>query len=135
MKPLLTAEQITEINSRLPYEQGVWFQPNSVPIKYNEHVITMRQETGGYSGGNCWGDSANPYTVRDQPQDFLALNEVLKVVVPNITFLQYLDLKKLVQTNEDTYQEYYGNSTDYLVSYIPLSILQEKLIELNIISD
>lgn len=127
---LLTKEQITKINDKC-YPQGVFVQPNYVPIKYNEPVIYMRWSPGGVSGGSCW-DSSDPrrYDNDDKEPNFMALDEVLKIVAPNITYLQYKDLEKLIHSNSETEYEYYGNSEDWEVKYLVLSDLEKFLKEI-----
>ena len=46
---------IKEINNKCPYNQGIFKEPYGIPIHIKELVVYCRYETGGYSGGNCWG--------------------------------------------------------------------------------
>jgi hypothetical protein len=124
----LTEDQIKAINEKCPYNQGVFFQPNHIPIHIKELVIYTRYETGGVSGGSCW-DSSNPQPYdREPPKDkFKVLDLVLAELMPNITYLQFKQIDALVKDNEDTEFEYYGNRTNYKAEYIILSELYKLL--------
>ena len=124
----MTNEEIEDINKECPYDQGIFFQPNMIPINIKEHVIYSRYETGGYSGGSCWDDSdPRPYTEDIQEDRFKVLDLVLAKLKPNITYLQYKKIEGMIRDNEDTEQEYYGNSRDWKVEYIVLSELEKFL--------
>lgn len=123
----MTQEQIYEINSKCPGDQGVFFQPSMIPVDIKEHVIYTRYSTGGYSGGSCYDTKAR-YHESDIPENkFEVLDLVLQELKPNITFLQYKKIDKMIHTNEETDREYYGNSTDWKVEYIILSELEEYI--------
>jgi hypothetical protein len=124
---ILSEEQIKEINAKCPYEQGVFKEPYGIPVHIKEPVVYLRWETGGYSGGSCWGGQATYWSNKGDAPRWVALDEVLKVLKPDISYLQYRELEGLVETNHDTQYEYYGNSTDYEVRFIPLSKLGEFL--------
>lgn len=125
----LSEEQIKEINKLAPNEwqtneQGIFTEPYGIPTHIKEPVIYCRYESGGVSGGSCW-DSSNPqpYT-RDAPKDKMkVLDLVLKELKPDITFLQFREIEKLIHTNSETEYEYYGNSTEFEIEYIILSEL------------
>ena len=120
---------IKSINKKCPYNQGIFKQPNGIPVSVKEHVVYCRYETGGYSGGSCWDDSDPQPYVEDVPKDrFKVLDIVLEELFPDIKYLQYKQIEELIKDNEDTEMEYYGNSTDWKCEYIVLSEL-ESLIE------
>lgn len=124
---LLTSEDIKEINEACPYGQGIFSQPNGIPIDIKEPVIYSRYETGGYRGGGYGeGAIAKPYVVDEKPK-FKVLDIVLKKIKPDLTYLEYRELEELIKTNEETDREYYGNSTDYKIEYIILSDLYKTL--------
>jgi len=51
------------VNSKCPYDQGIYSEPNYVPIHIKEPVVYMRYTTGGVSGGSCWDESdPRPYS-------------------------------------------------------------------------
>ena len=116
---------IDKINNECPYNQGIYFQPNYIPVKIKELVVYSRYKTGGYSGGSCWDDSnPQPYS-SDIPNDHMkVLDLVLAEICPNISYLNYKKIQSIVHDNEETEYEYYGNSTDWKVEYIILSELE-----------
>lgn len=129
----LTAEEIKEINKNAPNdwgqnEQGVFLQPNGIPVEIKTHVIYMRWRTGGVSGGSCW-ESSDPqrYTEYEGEPEFAVLDLVLEKLKPNISYLQYKKITSLFHTNNETEWEYYGNCTDYDIKYIILSDLIKLL--------
>ncbi len=130
---MLTEKQINKINKKSPYEygeneQGIFTEPYGIPDTIKEPVVYMRWSSGGVSGGSCW-DSSNPqrYT-NDNSPEFKALDLTLEIIDPNITYLTYKKIEKLICSSEETDWEYYGNCTDYEIKYIILSRLI-KLIE------
>jgi len=128
----LSQEQIEAINKECPYDQGVFFQPYGIPTDVKELVIYGRYETGGYSGGSCWDDSDPQYYSQKAPDDRMkVLDLVLKVIKPNISYLDFRMISGLIHNNEETEHEYYGNSTDWMIEYIKLSDLYEALEKLN----
>jgi hypothetical protein len=127
----LSEEQIKDINSGSPSEQGVFTEPWGIPVSIKEPVVYMRYSPGGWSGGGYRGEEPSRYTNSEVPE-FDVLDMVLKVLKPDISYLDYkMIVKKLVQTNEDTEREYYGNSTDWIVKYIILSELEKALLAID----
>lgn len=125
---ILTKEQIDKINSLAPNEwqeneQGIFVQPSFIPTDIKEPVIYMRVLIGGYTGGTCWEDSNPHYFSTNEIHNFEVLDLVLNELKPNISYLCYKQIEKLIHTNEETEYEYYGNSNDFLVKYIILSEL------------
>jgi hypothetical protein len=122
----LTEEQIKKINQK-HCDQGIFKEPNHIPNHIKDHVVYMRWESGGYSGGNCWDDSdPQPYT-RSQPK-FEVLYDTLKAISPNVTVLQLRDIEEAIeQTDAGSYNEYYGNSTEYEACYVPLETIYKIL--------
>jgi len=124
----LSKEQIEEINSKCPYNQGIFFQPYGIPVDVKELVVYCRYETGGIRGGSCWGNENRRSYVEEPPKDRMKVLElVLEVIKPSVTFLQYRQLESLIRNNEESDREYYGNCTDWKIEYIVLSELIEKL--------
>ncbi len=128
----LTEDQIASINGKCPNhwqrnEQGIFTQPNGIPVDIKGRVIYQRVHTGGVEGGSCWDESdPRPYTVDEADYPFTVLDMVLEELVPNLSYSKFKEIQKLIHTNDETEYEYYGNCTEYEVRYI---ILQE-LIEL-----
>ena len=124
----MTQEQIEEINSKCPSDQGIFKEPWAIPCHIKEPVIYCKYETGGVTGGSCWGTDYRSYT-NDPPADrFAVLDLVVEMLKPNITYLQYKKIDSMIHDNTETdYGDYYGNSSDYKVEYIILSELEEFL--------
>lgn len=96
----------------------------------NEETLSEHIETGGYSGGSCWGGEAEKYTA--DPQDFQLLEELLGIVYPSISFLDFRSLQKnsnIVSFDEKSIGEYYGNCTDYKVITINLKNLYSYIVD------
>lgn len=124
----MTQEQIDKINSQCPYNQGIFVQPNHVPVHIKEPVIMSRYVKSGYSGGSCCGDKPTYFT-KELPKDHLqVLDLVLQELCPKISYLQYKSISRLIHSNEETDWNYYGNTDDWYCEYIILSEL-EKFIE------
>ena len=127
----MTPEEIKDFNDKLKkqgcYEQGIFSEPYGIPVSIKAPVLYQRYEVGGFSGGNCWGDSAEAFRVESPDDDWVALDAFLELRCPDISYLGYKKVMKLVRTNEDTCPEYYGNSRDYMVKYIVLKDLEDLL--------
>jgi hypothetical protein len=103
----------------------------------SEH-LAQYWTTGGACGGNCWND-ADPESVRvsadPTPTSFKDFDAALEVVCPNMTFLQYKRLEAtVVQTDNETHYEYYGNYKTYGYRIVMLKRLFEELQKMNLIS-
>jgi len=92
-------------------------------VKKDEYVIYKRWESHGYSGGNCWNDNSASYYSGDSEPKFDALDKILEIICPKITYLQYKKLTEIIIKDEHTEYEYYGNSTTYGYEYVYLSDL------------
>ena len=55
------------------------------------------------------------------------LELVLKVLKPQISFLEHRMIEGLIHDNSETEHEYYSNSTDWKIEYIKLSDLYKML--------
>lgn len=124
----LTVEDITTINQECPYNQGLFREPYGIPLSEKELVVYCRYETGRTNGGSCY-DNSDPQPYRSSPPKnrMKVLELVLAILKPTITFLQYKTLESLIKNNSTTEWEYYGNSTDWEIEYIPLVDLYEAL--------
>jgi hypothetical protein len=123
----MTEQEIKNINRKCPSNQGIFFQPSMVPVHIKEHVIYRRYKTSGYRGGSCWGTKPERVDFDDVDDGFIVLDLTLEKLMPNITYLKYKQILKLIHTNEETDYEYYGNSTEWKVEYIILSELENFL--------
>lgn len=124
----LTPEQIKEINSKCPYDQGIFVEPWGIPNDIKEPVIYSKYDIGGVSGGSCW-DSSNPqpyYNSEPRPK-FMVLDLILKLIYPSISYLDYKLIEHEIVSSEKTQWEYYGNRTDSIIEFLPLSKLYEIL--------
>lgn len=91
-------------------------------IYYEEWIV------GGVTGGNCWGDEASIAVTADEEPEFDSIDRILEHFVPQITFLQYKQLGKLVNTIERTDYEYYGNSYEKRIKYVKLGDLYDFIL-------
>lgn len=100
---------------------------NTIGAKEGEFLFYV-YETGGVSGGSCW-DSSNPqpYVNTEQDPGFVVLDQLLEKVAPQISFLNYKKLSAMIKTFEHWESEYYGNRTEYRISYITLEDLANFL--------
>ncbi len=125
----LTKEQIEEINSKVPYGQGIFKEPYGIPNHIKELVIYTKWTSGGRPG-SCWDDenTVNEYYTQDRPNDaFKILDLVLQILKPNTTFLQYKEIQNLVDSNTETDYGYYGDYTEDTIEWIVLSDLYKLL--------
>ena len=88
-------------------------------------------ETGGISGGSCWGDSdPQPYSKNDPEPELEKLDKILEYFKADISFIAYKNLHNtLVKRDEYTEYEYYGNETDYGIKHIALEDLYNYMKE------
>lgn len=126
----MTTDEIKQLNESGYYnewEQGIFVQPNHIPVSIKEPVVYMRWNSHGRTGGSCWNDNPSyPYT-NDVP-NFEALTAVCIYLYPEITGQQLVMINSLVTEDDGGYDlEYYGNGTDYTVKYILLSKVEELI--------
>ena len=101
----------------------------------DENNYIMEHNTGGATGGNCWGDDAHDY-VSDEPIPDVNIDSLLELVCPNITYLQYKKvIDNVVKTSRRTDREYYGNYSNYIIKTINYRELYDKFIEYKVISN
>ena len=55
------------------------------------------------------------------------LDLVLKELKPDISFLEFREIERLIHNNSETEYETYGNHTDFEIEYIVLSDLYKFL--------
>lgn len=71
---------------------------------------------------------ATPYENYEPREPWKALDEVLKVVNPDISYLKYKEIEDAVHTNTTgEYWDYYGNGEDYDIWYITLEEIYKIL--------
>lgn len=101
-----------------------------------EDYLYVEWASGGLSGGSCWDEGEPRHYARDpSPEEELDdLDDILAVICPNLTFLQYKRLSsKVVKHDSRTENEYYGNSTIYSYKHVKLQDLYGTLIEMKLI--
>lgn len=93
--------------------------------------ISVEWETGGVSGGSCWESSnPQPYSCSDPEPEFELLDKLIEYFFPNIGFIQYKRAcQELIEHDEKTDYEWYGNHTDYAIKKVNLKKLHEKFLE------
>ena len=125
----LTQSQIEAINKECPYGQGIFREPFGIPNKIKELVVYTKWQSGG-RGGSCWDDedTVNEHYNNSRPNDsFKILDLTLKVLRPEITFLQFREIEALIHSNTETDYGYYGDYTEDTIEWIKLSDLYEAL--------
>ena len=96
--------------------------------------ICVEWTTGGMTGGSCWNDGADCPVSAESPKELVALDEILEVLAPNLSFLQYRHiLRDCVTESSGTHNDYYGNYTDYVRKTLDLDALYEELVNMEII--
>ena len=110
------------------------YYSNEKDVNFNDiylNFIWMVHETGCVRGGSCW-DSSDPqeYINNEKMPEFVAVDEVLNKVCPDISHLQYNAIwSEFVKEIDYTDREYYGNRTDYEIKYVSLCDLYAYLID------
>ena len=91
-------------------------------------------ETGGMSGGNCWGDEPREYSVTpERPDAFDCLEAFLEMHFPDLTLVAFRKLRGKMTNDQCTHVEYYGNTTDYAIRCLWLEDLWAVLEEENLV--
>lgn len=127
----LTKEDIEAINNRLydvfdEDDQGIFFQPAGIPVKYAEHVVYSKYKLSGAEGGTCWGDHAH-YVNYDAPY-FEALKYALEKIEVDPQSQMYREIFNMTLTEEGGQDSgYYGNFMDFEIEYIPLETIYKYL--------
>lgn len=84
---------------------------------------------GGRTGGSCWNSGADISVEIEEPHDLILLDEFLELHMPELSFVKYRNLLKLVNTMEWTRSEYYGNYYNYKCKYISFEDIVNFLTE------
>ncbi len=154
----LTKDQIKEINNTYFSDQGIGFNPNGIELYHDiyspnanfkdEPVIYMLRFIGGYYSfgedqrGYYYGSRLENY-IDEGWESFVVLSEVLKILKPNLSYLHFEEISKLIKKRsfvEDNkileYGEYCGfmsgdnSSHEGEIKYVFLSelyVLLERL--------
>jgi len=104
---------------------------------YTEGVVVVKWETGGSSGGNCWGGESNIYSTGvdepDQTKGFMP--DLFLEVAPNIPFLHYTKIANMwSDITFSTEHEYYGNYVDYNLMTLDVGKVWDYLKEHKLVS-
>lgn len=95
--------------------------------------LEVRWKTGGLSGGSCWdtGDEDTRYYSEegDPEVEFDELDEILERVCPDISYLKFRKLEKLIEHDSATENEYYGNYSIYSIKRLVVEKLWDFLVE------
>lgn len=131
---LVTQDIIDQVHEALEakcdtWDNGIYKQPYGVD-HVKGYCVYQRWETGGADGGNYNGGVAQPYTTDEEPKAFYALDALLLVLCPDISFMHYKALLGYVKDNSYTDSwDYYGNHSDYAIRYIEVSVIEDQLIK------
>ena len=107
----------TKIEAMKEYGEYRWN-----PEEYNRDLANEKREciymtwTGeSRDGGSCWNDEEKDrhyiHSGEPEPIEFKIFDDVLRIVCPNITYLQYKEIAPLIQRGDNKIDEYYGNYT------------------------
>ncbi len=106
-------------------------------ILHDYDFICTRYNCGGMTGGSCWNDEPpHEYLARENeiPDFSELLSKVIKKILPNIKKCELEKIENdLSHTFEYTDYEYYGNSSNYVVTYVNMKDLYNYLIELKLL--
>lgn len=98
----------------------------------NTSVISEIWCVGGVGGGNCWTDDGHYDLAADPEPDLEVLDKILERAAPNITYLQYKKLSKMIKTEDYSQNEYYGNYTNYRKKYISVDDIWNMIMEIDV---
>ena len=133
----LTFDELVNIAKRLSnYTDNIYLnQARQFNKKPNTPGFYDDWTVGGVTGGNCWGGEPNEPISADKEPELEGLDQFLTKICPEISFLLYKSLIKNIQFYDYSYNEYYGNHTQYRVKCVSLKDLYKDLIELKIIDN
>lgn len=117
------------------YRDKKFRQKSKKQLPTLEDYLYIEWMSGGVTGGDCWGGTADSYVTGEPEPEFTEFDGIIELVAPDITFLKYKQLIKKNIIKQDSYSvdEYYGNSTNYSYKYIKLSDYYEALKDLDVI--
>jgi hypothetical protein len=120
------------ISRDFPYRKRRRYYTNDKPEepKPEEAQIQISWRTGGMSGGSCWGSEADQPVSAEPEPEFEDLDKVLELIKPDLTFLQYKALTRaLIQTDNHTESEYYGNYYENTYKFVNLKQLYDYFLD------
>lgn len=92
-----------------------------------DNFIVQKHVSNGARGGNCWGDEAQYFHNETPVQEFLPLEKILTKVAPNISYLKFREIQKLIRTDWEEDREYYGNYTNYDIYKLDIKELYDSI--------
>lgn len=114
------------------YREGIVRNNNGI-IKIHKYpddteLVVASRESGGMTGGSCWGDKPHYYSASgSESVESDTFERVMELVVPDITFLGYRKILRSLHTDSITIYGYYGNYTEYTITYCSLQELYELI--------
>lgn len=96
-------------------------------FELKDEKIVQTHVSHGYEGGNCWGDEARYFSNPKMPDDFIPLDYILEQAAPNISYLRYKEIQKMIKESTKSHSEYYGNSVSYLIYTLDIRKLYDFL--------
>jgi len=92
-------------------------------------IYPVTWTTGGLTGGNCWGGSANEPVEAEPEPELTVLDDILLDVFPSLTFMQFRVLMRedIVKVTTGTDSEYYGNYYRYSKKELDVDALYRAL--------
>ena len=85
--------------------------------------------TGGKAGGSCWdtdGHNYHSYNTGEVP-DTEEIDLILEAVVPQLSFIQYKRIMRLVEVESWSEGDYYGNDDNYARKVLQMGKLYEAV--------
>lgn len=107
--------------------EDMWDERHSDRFYIENGFLVQKHRWGGAEGGNCWGDDAHSYQNDEPMDDFIPLEKLVTQVKPDILLREYKEILSLVETNEHTEHEYYGNWNRFIIKQIKLTTLCDVL--------
>lgn len=93
--------------------------------------VTKKWMTGGAWGGSCWGGNPGDYSPSaDKEPDLTVIDYALETYTPDIKFSKAKKVFDLVEYDDETQHEYYGNHTNYGIKRISVARLYEFIQEM-----
>lgn len=112
-----------------------WVYENYSPVyhtyySYDDGEVVFSIDIGGARGGTCWDDSdpesyQNSFSSDETENKFVF--EFVSEFFPDISFVKYKSICKLIEKYEHRENEYYGNYTDYKIEKVKVADLVEFL--------
>lgn len=123
------------VEEKQVYKANVWERSvvKSIGLQ-DEQVLKSESWSGGGTWGNCWGNSGN--ISAESPLEFEEFDKFLEDVCPNITFLEYKNIKNVCcKMEEETECDYYGGSETRYHWECDLDKLKEELIKRGLLEE